>query len=446
MKNKIIILVLMLATMLTLEVAYGQSKSEKGNKKEETVAETRRGPMERAQLTAGIFKEGGEVINAEIFEKRYKEWYSNFHPDTYLERDRWGYDYPLVNLGLAFAGEKKHHKAVEYIEQIQGDVDYVKAVLGAMDHIQVADDLKIYSDAILNAFQKASNMADDQGEESRIIEGTTYKDGLLSYYAEALIYNGEYQKAIDITHERLVECDFTGNYASKDVLALSKAYSALARDKDAVDALERVIRSQGAGTGNNLKNALHDIYIKNELSKTPFESYFETLQKDFKQNLFATYESDMIKELAPSFTLLNREGKAVSLAQLKGKVVVLDFWATWCTPCIKSFPGMQQSVYQYANDDDVAFLFIATWQRESNYKELVDNFISRHGYTFEVLMDEMKDKSKATVTAFGIKSIPTKIIIDKNGFIRFRTTGGGATIEETAKEMQAMIELARIAD
>src|SRR5690606_37829144 len=134
--------------------------------------------------------------------------------------------------------------------------------------------------------------------------------------------------------------------------------------------------------------------------------------------LVAKYKSEMIKEEAPAFSLVNREGKTVSLADMKGKVVVLDFWATWCGPCVMSFPGMQAAVNKYKDDSEVEFLFIDTWQREENYKELVDNFITENKYTFHVLFDEMKDRENATVTAYGVRGIPTKVVIDKEGFIR----------------------------
>ena len=128
---------------------------------------------------------------------------------------------------------------------------------------------------------------------------------------------------------------------------------------------------------------------------------------------------------------------------MRGKIVVLDFWATWCGPCIVSFPGMQMAVNRYENDPDVEFLFIDTWQNEENYVELVTNFIAENQYSCHGLYDEMKERDKATVTAYGGRGIPTKVFIDKDGFIRFQSAGGSADNENVLTEVVAKIELIR---
>ena len=61
-------------------------------------------------------------------------------------------------------------------------------------------------------------------------------------------------------------------------------------------------------------------------------------------------KKNIINEIAPDFNLQNIYGDFVKLSNLKGKIVIIDFWATWCTPCISSFPTMDRLVNQYKKD------------------------------------------------------------------------------------------------
>jgi thiol-disulfide isomerase/thioredoxin len=142
---------------------------------------------------------------------------------------------------------------------------------------------------------------------------------------------------------------------------------------------------------------------------------------------------------APEFSLEDLEGNQVSLASLKGKTFVLDFWATWCGPCIGSFPGMKRVVEKYRDDSAVEFLFVNTWQREENKKKIAQDFITKNGYPFHVLMDA-EDK---VVEAFEVRGIPTKFIVDKNGNIRFTKIGYGGKDEKMIKELDVMIAMVK---
>lgn len=104
---------------------------------------------------------------------------------------------------------------------------------------------------------------------------------------------------------------------------------------------------------------------------------------------------------------------------------------------------MQAVVDKFKNDSDVEFLFVNCFQRENDYKELVESFISRNNYTFNVVFDEVKNREKSITTAYRVSGIPHKVIIDKNGFIRFESSGSTSNISRIVSEMEAKIELAR---
>jgi thiol-disulfide isomerase/thioredoxin len=130
----------------------------------------------------------------------------------------------------------------------------------------------------------------------------------------------------------------------------------------------------------------------------------------------------------------------VDLSHYKGSVVVIDFWATWCAPCLYSFPGMQQMVNKYEGDEEVVFLFIDCWESENTTEATISEFLAVEGYSFDVLLD-----TKSTVVKdYDVEGIPAKFVIDKKGNIRFSNAGFGGT-DKLVKELTAMIEILKSA-
>ncbi len=142
---------------------------------------------------------------------------------------------------------------------------------------------------------------------------------------------------------------------------------------------------------------------------------------------------------APDFTLTDLNGNTVTLSKLKGKVVVLDFWATWCGPCVRSFPAMQQAVNKYKNDPDVVFLFINTWERGGNVEEKVRQFIQRGNFDVQVLLDS----ENKVVRKYGVEGIPTKFVVDKQGGISKKSVGFSGSNDALIAELSEWIEQAK---
>jgi thiol-disulfide isomerase/thioredoxin len=124
--------------------------------------------------------------------------------------------------------------------------------------------------------------------------------------------------------------------------------------------------------------------------------------------------SKRIDTAAPDWSLPDAEGKFVRLADLRGKVVVLDFWATWCGPCQISMPMIDEFVRSHAAPDVVVFS-VDVWER-GRARPLA--YMQKHGYAMKLLFgnDEL-------TAAYGVEGIPHLCVIDRNGRIRFAESG-----------------------
>jgi thiol-disulfide isomerase/thioredoxin len=116
---------------------------------------------------------------------------------------------------------------------------------------------------------------------------------------------------------------------------------------------------------------------------------------------------------APAFRLKDLSGQEVSLDQFKGKVVMLDFWATWCGPCRASMPELEKLQQQHPND----FTLLAVNLQEP--ADLVVPYVQSEKVKSRVLLDI----NGVAGSAYGISSIPMQAIIDKEGILRHRQLG-----------------------
>lgn len=116
---------------------------------------------------------------------------------------------------------------------------------------------------------------------------------------------------------------------------------------------------------------------------------------------------------APDFSLSNLQNQQVSLGDMQDKVIVLNFWATWCAPCV------QEMIYfQEAQDRNPENLLVLAINQEEK-PDIVSDFIQDMGFTFEVLLDESGQITKL----YKVLALPNTYFIDREGVIRFHHMG-----------------------
>ncbi|MEJ2880322.1 TlpA family protein disulfide reductase [Pedobacter sp. GR22-6] len=193
--------------------------------------------------------------------------------------------------------------------------------------------------------------------------------------------------------------------------------------------------------------------------KAVYLAEHDGIAKGYEQYLASLKSSDAIGALREHvmanmvhhplipFSLENAEGKMVNSEDWKGKIVVIDFWATWCRPCIMAFPGMQLLIDKYAKDPTVGVYMIGTMQF-GDYKEKSVNYVKSKGFRFNLLHDAIGDKGeqnkvfKSLIPLFNSSGIPRKIII-KTGEVRYSSEGYSGSPSQLMDELSMAIEILR---
>ena len=146
----------------------------------------------------------------------------------------------------------------------------------------------------------------------------------------------------------------------------------------------------------------------------------------------ASAEQQLGGKTAPDFTLPRLDGqKDVRLSDLKGKVVVLDFWATWCPPCVAGMPHLNRLYAQHKAD---GLVVLGLNQHED--KATVADFIQNKGISFTILLDDGK-----TAEHYFVTGIPQTVVVGKDGLVRKVVTGFSPDLAEVvAKAVEAAME------
>ncbi|WP_293931833.1 TlpA disulfide reductase family protein [Sphingobacterium sp. UBA6645] len=352
-------------------------------------------------------------------------------PSGSLSANQFLLDASLQMVATTFAEEKKYDKAAEWTSKIkdeqmrQGTNCFIAGVLISDQKFKEAHQLL---DVDVKSLAK-----DDLGNARPSQEQLQ----LSLLYGELLFTEKKYEQAASYLHAALEIPKYVDKYKELYVRALINGNS----DKVNEDLIENVFLAEGHRS-SAFKNDVQAWYNKKDGNDKRYLALEGKAQKEEFIRLEAKVSKMAVNKPAPDFEVKDIHGNSVSLANLKGKTVILDFWATWCQPCVASFPGMQKAVDYYKNDPSVVFMFIHTSEKKgANVKEQSLDLMNEKGYKFDVYLD-LRDPNTGkcpAATAFEVRGIPAKFVINKEGIIKFANEGYIGE-DEAVEEIKFMVE------
>jgi len=137
---------------------------------------------------------------------------------------------------------------------------------------------------------------------------------------------------------------------------------------------------------------------------------------------------------APDFSFTSSEGEHIALEDLRGKVVVLDFWATWCGPCLDSIPAIRNMHKKFSQEQSFVLIGISADSEEDVWREFtVKN---------KMIWPQYRDRDRRLQRAFRVSAFPTYVVIDHEGIVRFQSEG--ASWERAVDLLQAIQKQVKI--
>lgn len=392
------------------------------------------GQIVRNEAVTSVYNEKDPIKK----EKLYKAWIKKFPPEKF-GRDRIVYDYARNSVSMAYGEADNVKKAIQYANMVEtpewkGE-GWAGAAMVLKQKGHLTEAAELYKKARANSYKYMTTNKTDNGAAFAAVGFVGYTTSLGAIYLE--------QKEYALAHQYLKEAhDSSKNVRGPLNEIYAKVLMALGKEQEAFDIIDEAVKA-GQAT-NAMKDDLKPLYVKVKGSNEGYEEYLVMVNQILVEKIRKDLARQIIKKTAPPFTLKDVNGNTVSLAELKGKTIVLDFWATWCGPCKRSFPAMKMAVERFKNEPDVKFLFIHTWEQEEHPTDSAKAYITRNNYPFEVLMDlRNAEGNNPVVSSYNVDAIPTKFVIDGNGNIRFKFSGFSGGNDAAVEEVAIMIELAK---
>lgn len=176
---------------------------------------------------------------------------------------------------------------------------------------------------------------------------------------------------------------------------------------------------QGAST-QGILDAYRTLLAHAGLDSATIAAKEAELRKAGRSVLSERVVREMLNQPMIDGTFVTLDGAPVKISDWKGKVVIIDYWATWCGPCRQSFPSLQKLYERYKTNPNVVFAIVNVWERSDDRSKTVRDFLKTNAsLTFPMYIDT-KDE---VVRQYGVTGIPTKFYLGKDGRVQFKEVG-----------------------
>ncbi len=411
MKTKILLLALMISLIVS---APGLAQ----DKQDKQTPETAQPVDSDEELRKAIESSGGSetqiITNLEGYLKKF--------PKSEHRREIEGEIYKIA------VKVRDRDRAITYgqklVEANESNIDALTNLVTMLRERKANGDLNVaitYSNQLVRQFEgivasspKPKRISAAQWEERK-------QQGLASVYlVRARIH-------ADMGSDEKAKADLLKSFDAVRMAGAAVVLGELAEKRKAIDeAIDYYAQAFAITLATNedvdakaIRSKLSQLYVSKNGSETGLgDKLLKTYDAYIKEreDRLAKLEVPNINEGASNalgFKLTKLDGSKLDLATLRGKVVVFNFWATWCGPCLTEMPMFEKTIAKFKEDKDVVFLAVTT----DEDRELVAPFLKQHKFNLPVAYaDYLND-------FFSVSSIPTTIILDRKGEVAFRQAG-----------------------
>ncbi|WP_316792189.1 TlpA disulfide reductase family protein [Pedobacter frigoris] len=343
---------------------------------------------------------------------------------------------------------KDSTKLVNGTYTFKGQISYpVKAII----QLKVADSVEKYHASTRILKDYAHEFYIDKGKliasapeklNSTVVKGSKADDDRQELSAKLAPYYA--------TSNKIYKEEGSPAYKNKDSVAIANYTKKSYKIQDHIDSVKKAYLFSHVQSGTVME--LLQEYTRTILEPTEIEPFFSKVQPAIKASTEGQAYAKRIEQskatalgaAAPDFTLKDKNGKEISLSSMKGKLILLDFWGSWCGPCRATHPHLKKLYAEYKSKGFEIFGVSneLSNNQDENYKKWVTAMDEDKMEWVNVLNDKSKgDKADGVLSKYSVSAFPTKVLIDKDGRIIKRLVGSGLkSQEELDKLLEAKLQ------